>query len=207
MKTYLLTLFARLYIATFRYRVHGLDVVEKIMKDNKRAVFSLWHNQLLCIVGRHYGFDVVTMISRSQDGGYFTSLVQKVGYKVVRASSSRGASVGTHEVVNEMNKGQHAAMAADGPKGPKYKIKSGGIYLAKKTDGIIVPVLADCTSFFRFNSWDNFILPKPFARVDVTFCEPIYVSPSVEKEDIAKELAEEQEKIMELTRVYSKNII
>lgn len=207
MKLFLIKTIAKLYISTFRYRVHGLEVMDKIIKDKKRAVISLWHNQLLCVVGRSYGFNVVTMISRSQDGGYFAALVNTLGHKVVRASSSRGASAGTLEMVEEMNRGSHAAMAADGPKGPKYKIKSGGLYLAKKTDGLIVPVLADCKSFFRFNSWDNFILPKPFARVDVTFCDPIQVSLSMEKEDIEKDLAMEQEKIMELTRALSKHII
>lgn len=206
-KTFLIKTLAKLYISTFRYNVKGKEIIDNLTKSKTRVVMPLWHNQLLCIIGNDYGFKVVTMISRSQDGGYFSAVVESLGHTVIRASSSRGASAGTMEMLYGMSKGFHAVMASDGPKGPKYKMKSGSLYLAKKADCIIVPVLADCKRFYRFNSWDNFILPKLFSKIDVTFCEPIRVSASVDKADIERELKEVENKIMELTSVYSKNII
>lgn len=206
-KKFLITLIARLYTSTFRFNVVNRDVAKKLVSEKKRVVFPLWHNQLFCFLGESRHFNLVSMISRSKDGDYFASLIESLGITVVRASSSRGASAGTLELLEFMDKGYCAVMAADGPKGPKYQIKSGSLYLAKKADGIIIPVLADCKRFYRFNSWDNFILPKLFSKIDITFCDPIYVNTSLEKEDMDRELESIQNKIMELTRVYSKNII
>lgn len=206
-KAKIISFIVRLYISTFRYTVKGKDAVDRLMADKKRLVVSVWHNQLLCVSDRYEGIRLTTMISRSKDGGYFAALVESLGIHVVRASSSRGASAGTLEMLEMMNKGYHAIMAADGPKGPKFRIKMGSLYLAKKADRIIVPMFADCKRFYRFNSWDNFILPKLFAKIDITFGDPIYVSDSIDKETMEKELADIQNKLMEQTSVYSKNII
>ncbi|PLX65914.1 MAG: hypothetical protein C0603_13135 [Denitrovibrio sp.] len=207
MKGFLIRLILRMYISTFRHNLVIDEEVVKLASDGKRLVFFCWHNQLALSVGQSNRFKFVSMISRSSDGDILTPLVESFGHAVVRASSSKGASAGVIEMLEYMDKGFHAAMAVDGPKGPKYKAKAGTLYLAKKADCVLVPVICDCTSFFRFGSWDNFIMPKPFAKIDLRLETPIILSDSVEKSVVNKELAEVQNKIMELTRVYSKNII
>jgi lysophospholipid acyltransferase (LPLAT)-like uncharacterized protein len=115
------------------------------------------------------------MISRSKDGDLLAPFVKSMGHEVVRASSSRGASAGLMEMVELMEKENcHGAMAVDGPKGPVYKAKPGVLYLAKKADNIIVPVLGNTKRFYRFNSWDKFIMPKPFAKIDLHLLSPIH---------------------------------
>ena len=207
-KNRVLAFIAKMWISTYRYKVYNREATDRLMAEKKKLVFSIWHNQLMCVIGfRKSGYKIVTMISRSKDGGYFASLVESVGHRVVRASSSRGASQGTLEMLEEMDRGYHGAMAADGPKGPQYKIKNGGLYLAKKADRIIVPLIFDCKRFLRFNSWDKFIVPLPFAKIDMYFGDPIYVSESLDKDVMAEELASIQNSVMEKTREFSKNII
>jgi len=207
MKALLIRLIFRLYLSTFRYNVSVDEKVIKLADDGKRLVFFCWHNQLAITFGKSKRFRFVSMISRSKDGDLLAPLVESFGHAVVRASSSKGASAGLIEMLEYMNKGYHAAMAVDGPKGPVYKAKPGTLYLAKKADGILVPVLANCKSFFRFNSWDKFILPKPFAKVDLHLCAPIQLSESLDKDDVERELQEVENKIMELTRVHSEDIL
>ncbi len=116
----------------------------------KDLFFFCWHNQLALSVGKSGRYRFVSMISRSKDGDILAPLVESFGNAVVRASSSKGASAGLMEMLEYMNKGFHAAMAVDGPKGPKYEVKAGTLYLAKKkADCILVPVLGNCTSFFQ----------------------------------------------------------
>ncbi|PLX70266.1 MAG: hypothetical protein C0602_05495 [Denitrovibrio sp.] len=207
MKALLIQFIFKLYISTFRYSVIVDDNVIKLADEGKRLVFFCWHNQLAITFGQSKRFKFVSMISRSKDGDLLAPLVESFGHAVVRASSSKGASAGLMEMVEYMDKGYHAAMAVDGPKGPVYKAKPGTLYLAKKADRILVPVLGNCTRFFRFKSWDRFILPKPFAKVNLHLCAPITISSSLEKEDVEQELSEVENKIMELTRVHSENII
>lgn len=196
-----------MYISTFRYSVSVDENIERLAKEGKRIVFFCWHNQLSFIVSQGTQFRLVTMISRSRDGDLIAPLVESFGHSVVRASSSKGASAGLMEMLEYMDSGCHAAMAADGPKGPVYKMKPGSLYLAKKADRILVPVVGDCKHFFRFSSWDRFILPKPFAKIDLHLCAPVTISDSLEKADVESELAEVENKMMELTRVHSQNIL
>ena len=207
-KVFLVKILVKMYLSTFRYSCKGLKEFDKLT-ENKRAVFLVWHNQLIGIVGfKNKKYKFVTMISRSKDGDLFTPVAEAMGNnKVVRASSSKGAAAGTLEMLRWMEKGWHGAMAADGPKGPKYQVKAGGLYLAKKSDRIIVPIVMDCKRFWRTRSWDNLIIPKPFSRITLTFAEPIYVSDSLDKETTDAELSEVQKKMMEATSAHCKNIL
>lgn len=207
MKDLFIRLVLKLYISTFRYNLVVNEEVEKLASEGKRLVFFCWHNQLALSLGKSGKFKFVSMISRSKDGDILAPLVESFGHKVVRASSSRGASAGVIEMLSFMDEGYHAAMAVDGPKGPVYEAKPGTLYLAKKADCILVPVLGNCKRFFRFNSWDKFIMPKPFAKIDLTLLSPIKLSDSVDKDDVENELKNVQDKIMEMTRVYSKDIL
>ncbi|MCD8553648.1 lysophospholipid acyltransferase family protein [Seleniivibrio sp.] len=207
-KVFIVKTLVKIYLSTFRYRLKGFEDFEKLA-ETKRIVFLLWHNQLMGIVGfRNKKHPFVTMISKSKDGDLFAPVVEAMGKnKVVRASSSKGAASGTLEMLDLMNKGWHGAMAADGPKGPKYQVKTGGLYLAKKADCILVPLLMDCKRFWRTRSWDNFLIPKPFSRITLIFSEPIYVSDSLNKETTAAELSDVQKKMMEATSADCKNIL
>jgi lysophospholipid acyltransferase (LPLAT)-like uncharacterized protein len=207
MKSLFIRLILRLYISTFRYNLVVDEEVNRLASEGKRLVFFIWHNQLALTLAKSGAFKFVTMVSRSKDGDLVAPLIESFGHKVVRASSSKGASAGVMEMLGHMGGGFHGAMAADGPKGPVYEAKLGALYLAKKADSILVPVLGNCKSFFRFNSWDKFIMPKPFAKIDLYVFAPIMLGDSMEKDDVERELKDVQNKIMGMTRVYSKDII
>ena len=51
-----------------------------------------------------------------------------------------------------------------------------GVEIMKNLDKIIYVLTLKTDSFIRFNSWDKFILPKPFAKVEVHYSEIFYVS-------------------------------
>ena len=61
----------------------------------------------------------------------------------------------------------------DGPRGPSGKVKSGVIRLAHATDAVIVPFSVSAEKAWYFNSWDKFLLPKPFSKVFLRFGEMI----------------------------------
>jgi len=57
----------------------------------------------------------------------------------------------------------------DGPRGPAGIIKAGVVRMADVTNAVIVPVYTSADHAWFFNSWDRFMLPKPFARVTLRF--------------------------------------
>jgi lysophospholipid acyltransferase (LPLAT)-like uncharacterized protein len=62
-----------------------------------------------------------------------------------------------------------AAHIVDGPRGPAGKVKAGIIRLAHASHAVIVPFYVSADRAWYFNSWDKFLLPKPFSRVRLYF--------------------------------------
>lgn len=202
-----LTKLLALYASTFRYRVTNKERLNELFKSGKSVVFYTWHNQIFPILHYHRGEKLAIIISASKDGDIAAGVAESFGFKAVRGSSSRNGSQALREIKKLMESRWHGAIAVDGPKGPKYKMKHGALFLAKNTDGVMMPVLFDCKKFKRFSSWDGFILPYPFARIDVHYCEPVYVSDKTDPESMKQEIAEIEKITMEQTLAYSPHIV
>jgi len=61
----------------------------------------------------------------------------------------------------------------DGPTGPMGKIKAGIVKMALDSNALIIPLYAQAEKAWFFNSWDRFMLPKPFSKVTLTFGDEI----------------------------------
>ena len=55
----------------------------------------------------------------------------------------------------------------DGPRGPVYELGPGIIFLAQKTGAAVLPINMEFSRCWRIESWDRFIVPRPFAKVRV----------------------------------------
>ena len=69
--------------------------------------------------------------------------------------------------------GLDVCLTPDGPRGPRYKIQPGFIKLAEATGAPIVPIHVRFSSAWRLKTWDRFVIPKPFSRVEVIFDQAI----------------------------------
>ena len=57
-----------------------------------------------------------------------------------------------------------------------------------ESNAVILPVSGISTSFWKFNSWDNFILPKPFSTIYFSIGNEI----KYEKEKISSSYCSDQ---------------
>jgi lysophospholipid acyltransferase (LPLAT)-like uncharacterized protein len=71
-----------------------------------------------------------------------------------------------------------ACHIVDGPTGPAGIVKAGVIQLARTADAAIIPFYVSADRAWYFNSWDSFFLPKPFAKVIISFGEMIKFTPA-----------------------------
>lgn len=132
------------------------------------------------------------MTSRSFDGEYIARIIEKFGFRAVRGSSSRGgvrALLGMHDVIEE---GRIAAFTIDGPRGPQYVAKPGPVLLARNTDATIRCFYIAVKDAWVLNSWDRFVIPKPFTRAHVRWSGPIVVPRSADSETLQRYHAEMQ---------------
>jgi len=81
------------------------------------------------------------------------------------------------KMIAHLSRTRLAGHIVDGPKGPAGIVKAGVIRLAHAADAAIIPFYVSADRAWYFNSWDSFFLPKPFARVTISFGEMIKFNP------------------------------
>jgi lysophospholipid acyltransferase (LPLAT)-like uncharacterized protein len=89
--------------------------------------------------------------------------------------------------VNELAlSGYKVGHIVDGQQGPPEVIKAGLIRIAQVTGNPILPTITSGQKKWVFNSWDRFMVPKPFSRVIIRFGEPIYVPSELNDDQFEK---------------------
>jgi lysophospholipid acyltransferase (LPLAT)-like uncharacterized protein len=144
--------------------------------DGKPLIICMWHGDLMSQPYNYFAFrkngTVKAMISHNKDGEIITKLVSNFKIGAVRGSSSKGAAKVLITALKELKSGNDIAITPDGPRGPRYSVADGVIALAQKSDSNVVCFNTVPTKYWQFKSWDKFILPKPFGRIDFYISEP-----------------------------------
>jgi len=171
--TKLIYYFLFLYTKTIRFQIEGLDNVLECMKERGPVILLSWHQRIFCgfFFPRRQNLTVPIMISQSRDGELIARIVQYAGFLPVRGSSSQEGMKALREMVRAVRKYRIATHVVDGPTGPPRIVKPGGISLAQLTESFLCPMFVICEKYWVFNSWDRFMIPKPFSKVLVHFDE------------------------------------
>jgi lysophospholipid acyltransferase (LPLAT)-like uncharacterized protein len=151
-----------------------------LYEAGRPIVYLLWHEALLPLLWHHRRQGVVIVVSENRDGQYLSDFARVLGYRSIRGSSSRGAARALLGAVRELQAGGSVAFTPDGPRGPRRELKPGVVAAAQRGAAVIVPVHARADRAWRLDSWDRFLIPKPGARVTVTYGRPFEVSPGDE---------------------------
>ena len=178
---------ARLIFSTIRLRMNDRSGFLTTPPDGPR-ILIFWHNRIPAIaIGflRHYpkqhtsrkGVSVLT--SPSKDGDILAGVMANLGMGSVRGSSSRRGSTAIRELTALLESGVDLAITPDGPRGPKYSLGPGAVFLAQKTGVPIMALHARYHSAIRLKTWDNFAIPLPFSRIDITSDDSLSIAPEV----------------------------
>ena len=148
-----------------------------LVAAGRPVVFLLWHEVLLPLLWQHRRQGVVIVVSEAREGQYLADLAASLGYLAVRGSSTRGGARALLGAVRELQEGRSVAFTPDGPRGPRRELKAGVVAAAQRGGGVILPIHAEADRGWRLHSWDRFLIPKPGARVTVTYGRPFEVAP------------------------------
>ena len=148
---------------------------EATSRSGGKVMYATWH-QRMSFHARYFTSRPPTiMISRSRDGEYAARIAEWLGFKTVRGSSSRGGVGAFREMVKRVAEGEIGGVFADGPQGPARVAKMGSVLLAQKTEVPLIPVAWGADRCWVLNSWDRYLVPKPFARIAIMYAEPIWI--------------------------------
>jgi lysophospholipid acyltransferase (LPLAT)-like uncharacterized protein len=182
---------------TIRFRIEGRENLDECREQQQPVILSFWHNQIFCQTFVFRFQQIVVMTSRHFDGEYIAKIIRKFGYGTARGSSTKGAVRALLELKKHLAQGRDVAITVDGPKGPKYRVKPGIVFLARKTGAPIITLHSEPEEYWELSSWDHFRIPKPFTKALVTIGDPFYVSP---EEDDMVNLARYQNEIDRVRR-------
>jgi lysophospholipid acyltransferase (LPLAT)-like uncharacterized protein len=180
----------------------GWKSMEQFTTDKPLCIAVFWHDRILLTTYFWRFSNYAAMVSESFDGEYIARISQRFGHGMARGSSTRGGTKALRIMKNLLKKEKFSlTLTIDGPKGPRYKVKSGAILLAKITGVPIVPILIQPKKFWTVNSWDKLQIPKPFTKAKVFVAEPIFVSKASDKNDLETKRQEVQIKLDELVEI------
>lgn len=160
--------------ATYRIQIINPEDEERALHRHRNLIYASWHQRFF--PGIRLFLDrrpIAIMISQSRDGEMIARVAERLGWEPVRGSSTRGGAVALRRLKALASKGYNFAHIVDGPKGPFGKVKPGLLFIARMVGKPIVPVITSAEKKWVFNSWDRFMVPKPFSRILVRFGDPI----------------------------------
>ena len=170
-----LGLLTRLWGQTLRFEITP-TARNVFTKRDEPVAFVLWHNRLFLVaeLARRFrqGRPIYALVSASKDGAWLDAFFSLVGIHTVRGSSSKLGREAATTLIDTLRAGHDIGLTPDGPKGPCYGFKAGGLIVPRCAHAPLLLVGARFASAWQLKSWDRFYLPKPFSRVTI-HCEMV----------------------------------
>jgi lysophospholipid acyltransferase (LPLAT)-like uncharacterized protein len=154
----------RLWSRTWRYRFDNPEVVEQTLAEGP-AVLAFWHGEQLAMIAAHGGRGFVGLASRSLDGELLAQVIGRLGYDVIRGSTSKGGASALRGCLKLLEEGRSPAIALDGPRGPHHVPHAGALALSAMSGRPILFGVTSARPKLQLGSWDRFEIPLPGAEV------------------------------------------
>jgi lysophospholipid acyltransferase (LPLAT)-like uncharacterized protein len=104
---------------------------------------------------------------------------------VIRGSSTRTGARALRDYYHLLVKeGVSPVITPDGPTGPRFLFKPGGLLLAQLSGRPLLPMAFAASRAWRFG-WDDFVLPWPFSRIAIAVGAPVLIGRDVSLSDAA----------------------
>jgi lysophospholipid acyltransferase (LPLAT)-like uncharacterized protein len=182
--------------------VEGKDIRDDILARRRPVIFLFWHNRIFmaAIYLKRTFFDkgvhLTVLISQSGDGEAIANVVERWGGDVARGSSSRGGKEALTMLSHALSRRKSSVVVTpDGPRGPMYVFQAGALVASQLTQTELVSVCLAPRRFWRLNSWDGFLIPKPFTELLVSIL-PGEIEPRKQTEEAREQRRQYHEKRM-----------
>lgn len=178
---------------TWRWRVEGLQHLERVIATGRQPVMAFWHGRILPATYFFRRRGIVVITSENFDGEWIARIITRFGYGAARGSTSRGAAKALLQLKRDMEAGRPAGFTVDGPRGPAFRAQPGAVWLAKATGNPVLPFHIEASGHWDAPSWDRTQVPLPFTRVALAVGAPIEVPTDADDQTIEqKRVALEQ---------------
>jgi lysophospholipid acyltransferase (LPLAT)-like uncharacterized protein len=194
----------RLLTASYRFeRVIGAEHIEPYLNGDVICAPCYWHQHH--VVGStlirswvQRGFKACFLVSGSVDGEVPERIARAWGAEVIRGSANQSGALALRDMQRMMKNGFSIVTTADGPRGPKYEFKLGAILMARIAGVPVIPIGCAADRAWYLNRWDNFMIPKPFARIVLAIGAPYPIPADTPLDNLEIHRIAVQEAVMSL---------
>ena len=159
----------RLLAATWRVRRIDAQLLRQALAEGP-VIAASFHEHQLPLVALHRAMGFSGLTSQSADGDVVAGVMEQLGYGVLRGSSSRGGvKAALTALRTTLAGGGSVGIAVDGPRGPRRVAQPGAVALASLSGRPLVLMVVSARPAWRASSWDRFMVPLPFARVELRY--------------------------------------
>ncbi len=180
---------------TLAFTAAGLEALRPLWATGRPLIYAIWHGRILMApwvserLRRTDGARPVRVLaSRSRDGELLVRFVRRFGLDAARGSSSRGGAPGFRALTRALQGGVDVVVVPDGPRGPCRRLQPGVVALAALTGAPVVPMGISARPARRLRTWDEFLVPLPFARCCVVFGPAASIARGADREQARAEL-------------------
>lgn len=171
-------------------------------------LFVLWHGRMLLPLvqeaerahAKGLEHDLSVLVSPSDDGSIVVPILRRFGVRVIRGSTSRGGARALRQMLTELRRGGTIVLTPDGPRGPRHSTNTGAAWLSKATGFPILPLGCVTDSAWRLDSWDDFVIPRPRARVVISYGDILRVDRNADDEELERVTATMADSLMNAER-------
>ncbi|MGM0564481.1 MAG: lysophospholipid acyltransferase family protein [Pseudomonadota bacterium] len=168
-----------LWTTTQVEKIVGEAHLDQLICDDQPVILCYWHQahvmglQFVLNKRKRDGLKLSALVSPSRDGEMAAQAMKDWGVDVVRGSSSRTGAQALRDLYQIIKGGYSPVITPDGPRGPAFEFKSGAVMLSQIAKVPMLPIAVTCNRAWHLNSWDRFMLPKPFSKVTIAIGEPV----------------------------------
>jgi len=159
-------IFMRLLWYSYRKNYHFIDP-----PIDDPCIAVTWHGELLISpqVYRELRKDQLTsaIISQHFNGELIAKVLSLFNIMPLRGSTKRGAKSVLINAIKSIRENYTIMITPDGPRGPRYSMSDGAVALALRSHLPIMIVNYRPSAYWQLRSWDKFIIPKPFSRLEI----------------------------------------
>ena len=156
----------RLFWVSYRKNYHFID---ELIDGQCMAI--TWHGELFISPQVYRKFrkkqKTSAIISSHHDGTLIAKTLSLFNIRPLRGSSRQGAKAVLIAAIKSLKEGYTVMITPDGPKGPRHSLSNGAVALAKRSDLPLMIVNFTAKSYWQLNSWDKFVIPKPFTTLEI----------------------------------------
>lgn len=187
-------------------QVIGQNGFDRLLADRVTLLPCFWHRQIVycawfLIESMPRGLKLGFLISPSKDGDIGARIFEFLEIPFIRGSSSHTGAQSLRELyVAIKRQGLSIATPPDGPLGPPCVFKQGWVNLSRLTGVPMLPMAYAADRFWTLKTWDNLMIPKPFARIVVVLGDPVYAGKELDNTGLARLQDRMEDELNELAR-------